>query len=368
MAAAQQICHSSNFESVMQEAAGCIGAINGNSMDADINAIIQQVLRESYMDTNQDLKYYAAKVKSFNEQKKCTRSYLQEMRAFKTDLMANVPDAKDNPDKVYNYIMEHMKPAPGATSSTHTEIDYQVVREINTSTVAEIAKNVSIEQKLENADKLISDTFGINMPTEIKSMLEAALKSGNDTQLKAAYREIASFVTYLADSAVANGKFGGAKSGIDDIYHGNFKTPCYEDYKTNYFSDRNNAARSNLSCTGGDQEQLIKAFGFSDEVANKLRTGKDGKKYDTSFEDVVAFAMSETEDAWRNEIQVGIKQRTVDIENDINTKDADSEWVKMYPDVINEYTVANEVEVTEFTSSDLARTEKTERRLPHDGQ
>lgn len=52
-------------------------ATNGG---VDVNALVQQVLRESYMETTQDLYFYAEKVKFFNELKKGIREELTRAR------------------------------------------------------------------------------------------------------------------------------------------------------------------------------------------------------------------------------------------------------------------------------------------------
>jgi hypothetical protein len=46
----------------------------------DPNALVQYVLRESYVQTTGDLRYYAEKVKYFNECKKDVRDYLEKMK------------------------------------------------------------------------------------------------------------------------------------------------------------------------------------------------------------------------------------------------------------------------------------------------
>ena len=47
------------------------------------------MLRESYQETLEDLRHYAAKVKSFNEVKKAIREYLSRLRAFKANVKAS---------------------------------------------------------------------------------------------------------------------------------------------------------------------------------------------------------------------------------------------------------------------------------------
>ncbi|HJN14316.1 MAG TPA: hypothetical protein QGH10_02435, partial [Armatimonadota bacterium] len=46
----------------------------------DIAALIQHVLRESYVETSEDLKFHAEKVQQFDEQKQAIREYLTELR------------------------------------------------------------------------------------------------------------------------------------------------------------------------------------------------------------------------------------------------------------------------------------------------
>ena len=56
----------------------------GASMD--INALIQSVLRQAYVETNEDLRFYAEKVQYFNELKQTTRAKLQDARKQNTSL------------------------------------------------------------------------------------------------------------------------------------------------------------------------------------------------------------------------------------------------------------------------------------------
>ena len=59
--------------SVRPETAAAGGAV-------DPNALVQHVLRESYLQTTEDLKFYAEKVKAFNEAKKELRQAVAEVR------------------------------------------------------------------------------------------------------------------------------------------------------------------------------------------------------------------------------------------------------------------------------------------------
>jgi hypothetical protein len=73
-------------------------APNGGAVDP--NAVVQYVLRESYVQTTEDLRYYADKVKYFNECKKDVRDYLETMRdagsKLKEEFGTMQPDQKSN--------------------------------------------------------------------------------------------------------------------------------------------------------------------------------------------------------------------------------------------------------------------------------
>ena len=51
-------------------------------------AIVQFVLREAYMETTEDLRAYAEKVRYFNECKKALRRYLTALREFKASVLS----------------------------------------------------------------------------------------------------------------------------------------------------------------------------------------------------------------------------------------------------------------------------------------
>jgi hypothetical protein len=54
----------------------------------DPNALIQEVLRESYLQTTEDLRFYAEKVRYFNQTKKALRDYLNALRESKTNAIS----------------------------------------------------------------------------------------------------------------------------------------------------------------------------------------------------------------------------------------------------------------------------------------
>jgi hypothetical protein len=54
----------------------------------DPNALVQQVLRESYLQATEDLRFYAEKVRYYNQRKKAIRAYLQKLRDYRANVIA----------------------------------------------------------------------------------------------------------------------------------------------------------------------------------------------------------------------------------------------------------------------------------------
>ncbi len=63
-----------------------VASLATGSNPIDMNALIQQALRESYLETNQDLLLHASKVKYYNELKKAARGALSELRDMRAQL------------------------------------------------------------------------------------------------------------------------------------------------------------------------------------------------------------------------------------------------------------------------------------------
>ncbi|MEX0628325.1 MAG: hypothetical protein WEB63_01650 [Cucumibacter sp.] len=58
------------------------GFLDGaNLANVDVNALVAWVLRESYLQTTEDLRFYAEKVKAYNEMKQAIRDELERIRA-----------------------------------------------------------------------------------------------------------------------------------------------------------------------------------------------------------------------------------------------------------------------------------------------
>lgn len=64
-----------------------ITTLNQKNLPMDINELMQYVLRESYLQTNRDLQYYADKVKFYNDQKEQIRREIAKLR----QQLQNVP-------------------------------------------------------------------------------------------------------------------------------------------------------------------------------------------------------------------------------------------------------------------------------------
>jgi len=65
----------------------------------DLNALVQAVLREAYMEQNKALQFYAEKVKYFNEQKKQVRDELARMREYRRGFTEQLDAHTDSMEK-----------------------------------------------------------------------------------------------------------------------------------------------------------------------------------------------------------------------------------------------------------------------------
>src|SRR4030095_7507165 len=61
---------------------------NAISAGTDISALVQEVLREAYLQTTEDLRFYAEKVRYFNQRKKALREYLSSLRESKANALS----------------------------------------------------------------------------------------------------------------------------------------------------------------------------------------------------------------------------------------------------------------------------------------
>jgi len=75
-----QLLRGKNTPAAQRQWSRLIDSFKNGSTPIDINDLIQYVLRQSYMETNRDLQFYAAKIRYMNEQKQAIRNYLQSLR------------------------------------------------------------------------------------------------------------------------------------------------------------------------------------------------------------------------------------------------------------------------------------------------
>jgi hypothetical protein len=111
------IRNGSPMEGIQAEWSNFIQGMADNGVPIDVNALVQQVLREAYLQQTEDLRLYSEKVKFYNEYKKAIRDELQSARKeLQKYNAANDADA-------ITPVQEHgfnVDPATGAISATAT--------------------------------------------------------------------------------------------------------------------------------------------------------------------------------------------------------------------------------------------------------
>ena len=73
----------------------------------DPNALVQEVLRESYLQTTEDLRFYADKVKYFNTTKNLIRDHLQTLRDYDKNFKSQIDSLKPG-QKIDKNVMENL--------------------------------------------------------------------------------------------------------------------------------------------------------------------------------------------------------------------------------------------------------------------
>ena len=268
----------------------------------DVNALVQQVLRDAYMQNTEDLRAYAEKVKHFNEQKAFLRDHLSELRSFTTKArefavsigISQVDDRSTWSQEQIGQMDEFF-----ATEATNGF----------SSAAFTIAHNRGVDTCLESAQSLIDNAYGVPLPSEIETQLGDALASRDSDQIKSALTVVASYLSYLGDCSVKNGQFGQG-GGYDDVHHVTSE-PSYQDFR-HYMDDPENAtARTNLH--SGDVEIIEAAFGVDLGISGS-----------TSVQGVVSAAMSPVNDKWAHEIVHGRVISTAEINHELATMGPDS--------------------------------------------
>ena len=73
--------------------------VHGGGIPVDIDALVQYVIRQSYLETNNDLKFYADKVRHCNEMKKAIRDHLAEVRKLHLEWVRQAPSQGIDPEQ-----------------------------------------------------------------------------------------------------------------------------------------------------------------------------------------------------------------------------------------------------------------------------
>jgi hypothetical protein len=177
-----------------------------------------------------------------------------------------------------------------------------------------------VEACVETADARVQDKYGVDLPQEIKDQMSTALASNDPVQIEAALRTFAQFLSYLGDCSVgSDGQFGSG-GGYNDANHITSE-PSYEDFVHYMTSDVNSTARSNLA--SGDIPLIEAAFG--------LDSGALGISGGSSVHDVVAAAMQPVNDAWAQEILIGVAVSSASIQEELRTQGVNSDYaIELY--------------------------------------
>jgi hypothetical protein len=269
----------------------------------DVNALVQQVLREAYGQNTEDLRMYAEKVKHFNAQKEMVRNHLGDLRKFETQarefgICQGITDLSD----------------PGSWSAEQTDAMQNFFATNSTNGVSSsaytLAHNRSVDECVASAQDLVQDAYGCELPDELESTLKDALESKDPSKIFNALTGVAGYLSYLGDASVANGQFGQG-GGYDDVTHITAQ-PSFEDYQHYIQDPANEVARGNLH--SGDVALIEEAFGVD--------LGIDGQ---SSVQEVVAAAMNPVNDKWAHEILHGRAMSSAEINQDLRANGPTSE-------------------------------------------
>ncbi len=196
----------------------------------DINALVQQVLRESYMETTKDLYYYAEKVKFYNNLKKEIRAETKAMREIRAGGAGEpddgkVPEAPIKPKTFDDTFNPELDKEEAAITKTPEEIAQE---QEDAATEAALAAAITqYEQDVANADPTgettaTSGTTGnkgnwTNAENEFKRQLQAEWEKVKDDPIK---RE--AFIKELTEKGITVSGAGkeedGWLKGADDPF------------------------------------------------------------------------------------------------------------------------------------------------------
>lgn len=129
----------------------------------DPNALVQEVLRESYLQTTEDLRFYAEKVKYFNTTKKLVRDYVSTLRDYDKDLKSQIDSLKPG-KQIDSNIMEQLTAAIKESVKDSNEDKKYILGKLKTlntlatdlsqqaQTISEASKHVRVRKKKDDDD------------------------------------------------------------------------------------------------------------------------------------------------------------------------------------------------------------------------
>ncbi len=143
------------------------------SPDTDINALIQYTMREAYLENMEDLKFYAEKVKLFNERKEAIRDEITSARNARSKFQRDSKSTRYQKKKLAPYPSAKLVTLKGQNNALNSEPaweNYLDDLEEKLATVGDDAQLANIDlqnalqkqqqtfQTLSNVSKMLHDT------------------------------------------------------------------------------------------------------------------------------------------------------------------------------------------------------------------
>jgi Mg2+ and Co2+ transporter CorA len=134
------------LDSAQKRFGAFVEGLNARKTAMDINELIMYVLRESYLETNKDLQFYAAKVKYFNELKKAAREHLAELRKVAVSIDDCSSEAKNSLAAYIKKVEDDLKGQGDDAQLANIDLQNQ------------LQKQQQMVQMLSNVSKVLHDT------------------------------------------------------------------------------------------------------------------------------------------------------------------------------------------------------------------
>lgn len=200
----------------------------------DVNALVQYVLREAYLDNTKDLQAYAERVQFINAQKQCIRDYQSQLRDYDLKLkeylsshgystMPTDPaELQDYMEKCAEFYSNNAHPVRGyaEAQAQMSQEAAKALQELN-GLIDKAALTQGAQKVVSNAASMYEEKFGLPLPDEIKEAMgkmltEAMGPPENPQRLRDALFMFASYLSFSSDTSTVGGVYGGG-SGYDDV-------------------------------------------------------------------------------------------------------------------------------------------------------